>query len=197
MKKLLLLDLDRTIFDTATFMRVLWTALAAEYNADYDREMARVPSFYRAVGDYRYYDLQLHIQEGLGENADEAMRAVSPILTQQDFAFADLSELGTWLAHPDYEVRVLTFGPEWVQRWKLVFMPMVKDVPIDITLEPKEAYIAREFAGRTGFLVDDRLTHSLPDGFTEMYITRESTIQNSQEDGIIYINSLTQVREYL
>lgn len=192
----LFLDLDRTLFDTARFMPVLWHALAKRYGLDYDHCMALVPQFYRALGDYRYYDLKIHLQEGLGIDPDEAIEAVTPELASYDFMFPDAAELLEW-QKTHYEIRVLTFGPEWVQRFKLRFAPDIAHLPCDMILEPKSDFIAREYAGRRGLLVDDRRNPHLPPGFTEVWLDRERTMQNGQESGIVCINSLTQVKELL
>lgn len=194
--KVLFLDLDRTLFDTVRFMNALWHALAAQCGQDYDHCMAMVPQYYRAIGDYRYYDLWLHIQDGLGVDPEVAVAAITPHLKGADFTFPDASELHEW-QKTDYEIRILTFGPEWVQRFKLQFAPRIAQLPIDIILEPKNQFIARDYAGRSGLLVDDKRDLHLPPNFKEVWLDREDTMQNSQEYGIICVNSLTQVKELL
>lgn len=195
--KLLLLDLDRTLFDTARFMPALWRALAAHYTLNYEHQMALVPQFYRSMGDYRYYDLKLHLQDGLGLDPDQAIGAVTPVLQKQDFVFPDAIHIAEWQSRPNYDVRILTFGPLWVQEFKMRFAPKIAALPIDIVLEPKNKFIARQYPGRTGFLVDDKRNPNLPQGFTEVWLDRDHTMQFAQESGIICINSLTQIRELL
>jgi hypothetical protein len=194
--KVLFLDLDRTLFDTVSFMTTLWRALSDHYGQDYDHCMALVPQYYRAIGDYRYYDLKIHLQDGLGVDPEEAVAAVTPQLKNTDFTFPDASELHIW-QKSDYEIRILTFGPAWVQQFKMRFAPSIAHLPIDIILEPKNEFIAREYADRNGLLVDDKRGLHLPPNFKEVWIDREHTMQNAQEYGIIYINSLTQVKELL
>ncbi|HKX73317.1 MAG TPA: hypothetical protein VJM32_04855 [Candidatus Saccharimonadales bacterium] len=194
-KKLLLLDLDRTLLDTKRFMNELWTEISRQYNLDYDHEMSRVPHWYRSMDDYRYYDLRLHIQEGLALDPDVAVAAVTPALKKIDFLFPDVSELAEWRKHTDYELRIMTFGPRWVQEFKLAFMPELADIAADIILEPKGQFIARQYAGRQGMLVDDKRNADLPHGFREIWLDRDGT--NQRPEGIITINSLTELREVL
>lgn len=194
---ILFLDLDRTLFDTPRFMPALWHALAARYSLDYEHCMALVPHFYRAIGDYRYYDLKMHLQDGLGLDPEQAIDVVTPVLAKQDFLFADTSSLAEWQARPDYEVRILTFGPAWVQAFKMRFAPALAHLPTDMILEAKNEFIAREYAGRSGLLVDDKRNPNLPKGFTEVWLDRDHTMQNTQESGIVCINSLAQIKELL
>jgi phosphoglycolate phosphatase-like HAD superfamily hydrolase len=194
--RILLLDLDRTLFDTARFMPAMWQAIAAQYSLNYEHQMALVPHFYRAMGDYRYYDLKVHLQD-LGMDAEEVIDKVTPVLQKQDFIFPDVSELKEWQKRPDYEIRVLTFGPEWVQSFKLRFAPEIAQLPLDMILEPKNEFIARTYPRQGGLLVDDKRNPQLPPSFKEVWLNRDHTMQNAQESGMICINSLNQVKDLL
>lgn len=193
-KKLLLLDLDRTLLDTQRFMHDLWMELSRVYATDYDYQMARVPHWYRSMGDYRYYDLKLHIEEDLHVAADEAIGHIMPAMLKNDYLFDDAKALSDW-QKMGYDIRIMTFGPLWVQEFKLRCMPTLKDIPKDIILEDKGAFIARQYADREGFLVDDKRNVTLPKNIREVWLDREAT--NRNPEGIITINSLTELREVL
>lgn len=196
-RKVLFLDLDRTLLDTPHFMQSLWREIAKAYNAGLEHQMAQVPHWYRAVGDYHYYDLRMHLQEGMGLDPDAVLAKITLALQKEDFLYPDASELAAWLERADYEVRVLTFGPPWVQQFKISLVPAIAKLPCDMILEAKKAFIAREYAGRQGLLVDDKRNPGLPDGFTEVWLNRDSDMDIVKEYGIITIKSLTQVRELL
>lgn len=194
-KKLLLLDLDRTLLDTQRFIPDLWAHLADRYKANDGYEISRIPHWYRAMGGLHYYDLKLHIEESLGAPADEAVAAVTPELLKRDYAFSDVSELAAWRRNPDYEIGILTFGSVWTQQFKLRCIPAIADLPCHIVLESKGEFVTRHYAGRQGFLVDDRRNAGLPPGIREVWLDRDGT--NRHPEGIITINSLTELGEVL
>lgn len=197
-KKILFLDLDRTLFDTDYFMQSLWGEIAARYNINKEHELARTPEWYRAMGEYRYYDLREHLEQGIGLNPDDVVSAVTPALSKLDFLYADVADvLALQKEHADYEFRVLTFGPEWVQKLKLQFVPAIRDLACDIILLAKNEFIAAQYPGVHGYLVDDKRNRGLPGGVKEVWINRTETLQSLQKYDILAINSLTQIKGLL
>lgn len=195
--KILFLDLDRTLFDTTRFMRDLWQAIGQIYNVNPQHQLAELPEWYHQMGELRYYHFEEHVQAVLHQNADQVATAVRPLLADKNFLYPDVAELSKWQKRADYQIRILSFGGDWFQKFKISFCPDIADLPRDIILEAKNIFIARTFAGAQGFLVDDKRNPDLPPGFTEVWIDRQSDVQKIKKDGIIIINSLTQVQEVL
>lgn len=196
-RKVLLLDLDRTLLDTNKFLQAFWQAMAHAYGVDAEHEMAMVPEWYHAIGEYRYYDLKMHLEQGLGKNAEEVVETLRPQLQGQDFLYPDVQEMAKWQEHKEYEIRVVTFGPQWVQLLKLQFTPSLAHLPSDIMLESKSAYIARNFADATGFLVDDKRNSHMPNNIKQLWLVRDKSVQDMLDKETVIIHSLTQVEEAL
>lgn len=193
-RKILFLDLDRTLFDTDLFVKEFWHAAAKLYNFDPIHQIAQLSSWYKPVGDFGYYSVEDHVRAALGKTAAEVGEAVRPILQNTHFAYPDTSEIPTWQARGDYELRILTFGGEWLQKYKLSLTPTLNGLPYDIILVAKGDFIAKNFTDAQGFLVDDKLGNNLPPTFKQIWINRITDMKNP---GIITVQSLTQVQEAL
>jgi len=196
MSKILFLDLDRTLFDTPRFIRVVWQTIGRVYNVDGEQQLAVILDWYRQVGKLRYYMFEEHVQHVVGQNADEVAAKIRPLLAKQNFLYDDTTEIKKWQARGDYSVRILSFGGEWFQKFKISLSPAIATMPADVILESKSDFIAREFSGDGGFLVDDKRNPHLPRGFTEVLIQR-GVLQKSKRNGLIVINSFIEVTEIL
>jgi hypothetical protein len=195
-KQILFVDFDSTLFNTKDYMLSTWQAVAAHYGLDVAHEMARVPEFYRQIGDLRTYYFDDHIHDVLpGEPLDNIARVAYEALKDRDFLYSDAQEIFTWRTL-GCEVRILTFAEPWTQHLKFNLVPAFDEFPRDIVLEEKGQFIARTFPGVRGWLVDDRINNGLPEGVKGVWLNRAG-LPNTSRNDIITINSLTQVQEVL
>jgi hypothetical protein len=194
-KPILFVDFDRTLVKTDRLIAASWQTIEKTYGIDTTSVLATLEDHYVHVGDLRYYHLDKHIEASLRRPADEVAAAIYPTLQKQDFAYADAKEIFAW--QDKYEVRILTFGAEWYQRFKLGLVPQFQNIPTDIILRPKGEFIAEQFGNRTGWLVDDKYNGGMPPGFTEIHLVRSSSLTNENKSGIIIINSLNALKELL
>ncbi len=192
---ILLVDFDRTLFDTDRFTTACWQAITKKYKVDGQAELANVASHYTEISGLKYYNFQSHIAAVLSVPPWKVTEAIRPALKTQNFVYDDAKLLFRW--QRKYPVRILTFGATWHQQYKLSFAPQFKDIPVDITLQPKGKFIAEKFKGSTGWLIDDKYNGGLPDGFTEIHLVRTAQTPIEKNDGKITVNSLKSVQEVL
>lgn len=97
----------------------------------------------------------------------------------------------------NYDIEILTFGQAEFQQLKISREPLLKNIPVNVTLEPKALFIAKTFAAQTnGVLVDDKPGQHLPANWLEIHIDRTATTYEKPQDigeGIIRITSLDDV----
>lgn len=145
------MDLDRTLFDTASYFERLWLYAAHRYKLDAGEERSKAKLYFDMYGesyDYRLFD---HLRESVGTGFDQA-----------DFVRGAKQELAGKLLYSDATSdvlgmihAVLTFGNKEHQSFKLSLCPELSNIDRHIVLEPKGAYIARTFTEST-VLVDDK-----------------------------------------
>jgi hypothetical protein len=194
-KPLLFVDFDRTLIETDRLIAASWKAIEHLYKVDVTAVLATLEDHYVHVGDLRYYNFDQHIESTLHQPADDVSAAIYPILQKENFVYDDAEEIFNW--QNKYEVRILTFGASWYQRFKLGLAPQFKDIPADIMLRPKGEFIAEHCRGRTGWLVDDKYNGGMPPGFTEIHLVRSSSFTKEMKGDIITINSLRSLKELL
>jgi hypothetical protein len=195
-RRIIFVDLDRTIFDTARFMPDVWHTVADLYDVDAERELQHVPDWYESVGDLYHYPFPAHFEAVTGVSADDAKSELHRRLRGRDYAFSDTIAMRDWKKR-GYEVRILSFGARWFQDFKLSFLPDFHE-PRDIILEAKGPFIAKNFPDAVGFMVDDKRNPDLPPAVHEVWLDRAGTsLGKPKEDAIITISSLEQVEELL
>jgi hypothetical protein len=195
-RRIIFVDLDRTIFDTNQFMVSLWEAASQLYpNTDVVYEVSRIREWYRAVGDLQYYLFDQHLHHATGAAFEKIAPELRRRLQHEQFAFPDTAAITSWAAH-GYDVRILSFGAQDFQAFKLSLIPQF-DQPRDIILEAKGAFITEHFPGVTGFMVDDKRNLSLPAGVREVWLRRAGEQDINKESDMITIKSLKEVEELL
>lgn len=150
-KPLLLMDLDRTLFDTALFFERVWDHASARYGLDAEAEKAKASQFHRMYGDMYNYRLFDHLRSSVG-----------PGFEPDSFISGAVSELAGLFVYPDVTPRlmervdaILTFGDRDEQMFKLALSPALQGVQVHAVLEPKGGYISRTFDVPV-VLVDDK-----------------------------------------
>lgn len=186
-KPLLLVDFDRTLFDTSAFVESLWSAIAKRYGVDKTRELARAKQFYEYQGQWYDYDFYRHIGTIAVIPKDIAAfeAAIHKDLGNDFFLFADA------LGLIDSIDAIVTFGNEPYQRFKLSFCPQLQPVPTHIIQAGKGDFILQQFGQRPAVLVDDkRLEAELPVSVQFIHIDRSQTEELTVHEAYTSVNSL-------
>jgi hypothetical protein len=170
-KSHVLVDLDRTLFDTGRFIDRVWTAIAKEYAVDSEYERQRSESFYTYYEDWYDYDFFNHIAtiSSIDSPQDEFEKRIRLHLTES-FLFADAIET---LSLYD---EILTFGNESYQRFKLSVCPELQHLPVTIIREMKADYITRHYNPHVALIDDKNLASELPDWVDFFLIDREQQL---------------------
>lgn len=194
MKPTLLLDFDRTLFNTNKFYEAVWEELSQKYGVRPEAEIARAQEFYTYVDDFHDYDFFAHLASLQIGPAEEVARELSRSLDGTDYLYPDARE--ALLLGDRYELSILTFGNEPYQRFKLSFCPELKEIPTNITLMRKGDYIAQHNAGHDVTIVDDKqLINTLPQGVRFVHLDRQQFEPVLHHDTYISISSLRYLKE--
>jgi len=188
----LLIDLDRTLFDTASFVDSLWSWMAAEYGVDSEKERERgKQQFYNYVGDMYDYDFFAHIQD-LGIDKDDLDKQVRQVL-RPSFEFPDVEEFLERTA--DADRAILTFGNEPYQSFKLSFCPQLLGLmPVYMTTQSKPGYIESHWPGEPTILIDDKqLAGTLPETTRFIHLDRMQEASIVEREGYLAVNSLAAI----
>jgi hypothetical protein len=102
---------------------------------------------------------------------------------EYDFCYEDAHPLLETLAGLPLDVRILTFGDEGYQRYKLNTCKAFKalGIPVYVVHEPKREFLAREFGAVQGVLIDDKHPLTLPDNWDEIWINRAEPLAEPRQ----------------
>lgn len=188
----LLLDLDRTLFDTDLFVGTVWSWLGKTYGVDVQAASAGRSSYYHYVDDMYDYDFFRHITD-LGIDKQDVIKYARHEL-KTSFIFPDVEPFLEFTS--DLDRAILTFGNEPYQSFKLSFCPQLLDLSVNMTLEHKSAYIQAHWPGSPTVLIDDKLlAGTLPDTTRFIQLNREQDIPVIEHENYKIVNSLAHIRK--
>jgi hypothetical protein len=199
---MLLLDLDRTLFDTSAFLdAIIETVLPSMCDYDVDYIRAQFES-QRAGSGTLLYELDYSvIFSALEVTAEQFTQNTLAMLTPDQFVYDDAKKLFDWLTTQNMvpNTKVLSFGSKEIQELKFALSPYLKSVPLLTTLSYKREYIATNFRGETGYLIDDKFGQQLPNGWVEIHLARDASknLVTKLEDSVWRIQSLTGAEQIL
>jgi hypothetical protein len=193
-RPIIFVDFDRTLFQTDALFPLLWDTVGELYpQADIQTAKNEVGKWYEIIeGDYKHYLFPQHLLHVTGANFDQAEPLLLERLSKHDFTYPDVGVINHWPAK-GYDVRILTFGGEPFQKFKLKLTPQFIE-PRDIILEPKGTFLAHHYPDAAGFMVDDKRNPGMPATIKEVWLNRQG---KTAEDAIITISSLEQLEEFL
>jgi hypothetical protein len=170
----LLLDLDRTLFDTPLFVQTLWGWIGKTYTIDAVASRENMKSYFSYVGDLYDYDFFSHVTE-LGIDTKDLVSRALHDLKGEDFIYNDVE---TFLENTaNHDRAILTFGNDSYQRFKLSFCPVLKDIPVHTTQLHKSEYIQDSWSAQPVVLIDDKLLDgTLPDDTHFIQIDRSQGV---------------------
>lgn len=170
-KPVVLLDLDRMLFNTDRFGRDLSGVLQARFKVLADEYLRTYPSYYVYSGELRYNDFFRHMRD-LKLDPDTVEQAVLTDLSDNDYLYEDVPDFlhSTCVAGAD--VMVLTHGERRFQHLKFRLCRPLRHIMCQDVLTHKREFIARQFAGRHGLLLDDQPIGELTPGFRAVRVSR-------------------------
>lgn len=187
----ILVDFDVTLFKTHEWMHDLWTEFAARTGLSYADVGADGQRFHvdPVLGGY---DFNAHC-DSYGLDRTLMWRRVEEMARSKDYLYDDSPAFIQQLQDAGYRPAILSFGERDFQTVKILptlgRLSGIKDreaasgseLPFTVVMEKKGDYIAREYAGEQGVLVDDVPDQNLPGGFSEIHIDRHSDQQKHED----------------
>lgn len=149
----LLVDLDRTLFDTTRFVQTLWDWIEQTYGVNADAARYEMKQYFTYVGEMYNYDFFQHIHE-LGIDGEELVKRAQAELTES-FVFGDVAEFLQSTAGLDRAI--LTFGANNYQQFKISLCPELSGIEVHMTQGFKHDYIKTHWPDQPTLLIDDRL----------------------------------------
>jgi hypothetical protein len=193
-KPLILLDLDRTIFDTAQYVAEMPSLLMGYTQKTASEISEYIPSMLSGERDKLHradYDDFVHF---LGMNFDEFSDAITGEAVMNHYLYDDAKYLVSWLKHNNLDFEILTFGDPKVQQIKLSITPFLTGINASVIDTLKNAYIKNTLGNAiSGVLIDDKPDQQLPQGWTEIHIDRKAEqpfTPRQLSDGVWRISSL-------
>ena len=191
-KPLLLIDFDRTLFDTAAFVDELWEYLARSYHVATPEEQARATQFYQYIGeqyDYYFFDHMASIS-GVPP-AEVLVHELKEAFKDKNFLFSDVNAI---LPAVD---AILTIGNQPYQEFKLSLCPLLATIPRHIVQATKGLYITQTFGLQPTVLIDDKQQQNLPASTTFIHLDRSQSEPVIRKEGKISIVSLQYYQQAL
>lgn len=175
----IVLDFDRTLFDTTKFS--LWFAAQVAKRSGKSPEtitQEAAKAYYVYQGDLYYYDMQAHMGDIFGNQAEAMLDEIQALAkTSENFLFDDVRRTLADLRRYG-KVTILTFGEEQYQKFKISLCSELADVPAAIVQSAKGPHLAEQFEPSVRCVfVDDKDEHgSLPE-WVEFYHLRRGLVE--------------------
>ncbi len=182
----IVLDFDRTLFDTKAFNEWLAEEIAVRSGKSRAEVLAQAEeTFYIYNGDLYYYDIPAQLAAIFGDEAEKQLAAIKKkALTHQSFIFSDVQRLLGKLQERG-KLTILTYGNEAAQRFKLSLCPQLADIPVVIVQTPKGSHLATNFNSRERCVfVDDKDQHGDLPEWVEFYHLRRD-LEKSESTGVV------------
>ena len=202
-QQILLLDLDRTLFDTQAFINRIISDVLPKISGASPERVADLFRQQQAGSGTLLYELDYgSIFTQLGITFLDFRRAAQELVLADEFVYDDAKSLLTWLQDSPYSAHtnILSFGSKDMQSFKVALSPSLSLLPLHTTLTYKRDYIAKQFHGKQGYLVDDKPDQQLPAGWHEIHINRKVREYRAPlhvAKGITQICALTDVPKIL
>lgn len=174
MKPLILLDLDRTLFDTTQYVDDLPSLLAQHSLKTVSEIRDYMPTMLNGERHKLHRADYADFVEFLGMSMNEFTEVVLAEANLNTYLYKDAQALIDWLTDKGSVFEILTFGDPVVQNLKLSITPALVNIPFTVVDSLKKDYIEAHLSGRTGCLIDDKPDQQLPVDWTEIHIDRKA-----------------------
>lgn len=182
----IVLDFDRTLFDTKAFNEWLAEEIAVRSGKSRAEVLTQAQeTFYIYNGDLYYYDIPGQLAAIFGDEAKKQLTAIKKkALEHQSFIFSDVQRTLSKLQERG-KLAILTYGNEAAQQFKLSLCPKLAGIPVIIVQTPKGPHLAANFdSSERCVFVDDKDQHGdLPD-WVEFYHLRRD-LEMSDSTGVV------------
>lgn len=200
MKKHLLLDFDETLFNYVALMEWIDAYVAQRFGVSVGSLTSSMNDHYEYLDENtRFYQPAQHFQKVIGRSWCYLYVELERELKrqQQDFCYPEVHAVLKKLVKEHSDIRILTFGNGEYQRFKIHSCHVLQSMslPIYVATEPKRDFLAREFGGEPGILVDDKYPLHLPLGWLHVWINRKEPVNKTilLEPGVVRIGNLSQL----
>jgi hypothetical protein len=173
------IDFDETIFNHVDYIQFAAGVMSAEFGIDPVPYMESFDSYHDVMdGFHRLYRHDDHIREQAGMEWSMISGVISERASQLslDFCYDDAHRFSEEAVASGAIVRLLTYGDEAYQRYKISLCKEVAALPVHVVREPKAKFLERHFGGSTtrGILVDDKAPLHLPSNWEHAWINRDN-----------------------
>jgi len=202
------LDFDETMFKHRSFIDWVDDYLhsAGYLNKGKGSFKAKMDNYHDIISEIPLLRLYKH-EEHLRDTTNQTWFKVAKELQEQvdsqklDFCYPDTHELLKWLKSQPQDLRILTFGSDEYQRFKIDTCHCMKEnhIPIHVVAESKADFLAKHFGKGRGVLVDDKYPLKLPKNWHHIWIDRKAGLDKplKMSDRETKISRLDQVEEVL
>lgn len=188
------LDLDRTLFRTENTLDI-WFEVSQLYpEVDAPREYNSRDDFLHHVGDLSYHDFSAQLRTLEIDPVAAYEQLIETDLANGRFEFPGVRELVESLKSHGADVRILTFGQDDFQRFKVALCPSLVDLPVVTTMRPKHEYL--EATEEECWVVDDKaIGDELPSSATFVQVSLEGEVIEDDAEWPVFYN-LFDVKEF-
>lgn len=175
------IDFDETLFDYRAYVDWVDGQLSSEYGMPTGKFVGTMDEFHDTMHDgplrlrmYRHHD---HAEHAAGLGWHELRGKIETALSQsgQHFCYPDSHEFVLAALRAGFEqVRLLTYGSDEYQRYKISLCPIMRGLLVDIVDIPKAEFLRANYGDPSiqGILVDDKAPHGLPENWKHVWLNR-------------------------
>ncbi len=183
------LDLDRTLFDTNGFMDDTAEALETYFHVDAKKFTRDIPNYYVQTSEnLRAYDMFAHLTD-LALNSDaveDCLLSTLPLTTRgaNGYLYPDSPRFINFLRNnPEVnDLSILTHGYSRPQGIKIALArTVIDDLRSVVTEEPKDIYLRANFQDKQGIIVDDKDIENLPPNIIHALVDRDRTSKHGYD----------------
>lgn len=192
------IDFDETIFNHMAYIQWLERYLIGR-GIKKPNLLATIDDYHEDKGDkMRLYRHKEHIEDATGLKWSVLSADIEQAAGKlgKDFCYPDAHEAIFKLSQKYNNVRILTYGDDEYQRYKIRTCSVISalNIPIHVVGEHKRDFLKKQFGDThtRGVLVDDKHPLNLPDNWQHIWIHRNSgkKIHRRVADNTIEISSL-------
>ncbi|MGH7158263.1 MAG: hypothetical protein ACREGD_04325 [Candidatus Saccharimonadales bacterium] len=172
----LLLDLDRTVFDTNAFMHDVAAALGSGFGVDAASFSQQIPQFYvQGQGNLQHYDLFGHMAS-LGLATDQAKAHLLEALVGNNYVYDDVPPFLDFLAQTVQPAvkEIWTHGEQNCQELKYALAPELGGLALVTMLGSKAQNLNVRFPGQTVMIFDDKKIEGLQPSSRHVLVARDT-----------------------
>lgn len=174
----LFIDFDETLFEHLAFQAYSANMLNQLYDIDPQRYLENFDPYHEVQqGMHRLYQHEDHLRDTTGLEWDTYSGQLTESVRRDEaahFCYDDAHEFVEEASKSGMSVRLLTYGIEAYQRFKISLCPVIGRLPVHIVCEPKGDFLSRHFSDASikGILVDDKIPIPLPDNWQHIWLNR-------------------------